>query len=721
MKDFRPLSYIKRHVVSLILFFILMTAGLYVALSLLQTYTAQVTIEYVYNGADQGLAPDGTKLDTSEIYSSAVISRVLDNLHLDQKDHPIDTVRSAVLVEQVEDEEVETVKTALNEDGESSDLQSTKYTISYVVDWKDGKQLQEMAQSVLDEILDVYFTLFSEKYINQSTLVNSISGLERTGYDYIEQVELIETALASTLEQLEARAELAPGFYSTETGYSYSDLEGEVRLLDRSRITPLLAYILNHQVTKDKGALLAKYGQRVKDQEFGQERYDIRIEEVENILDAYVEKLRVSNNTAQSEVITGSRAGLLGGNVIGDVEYPDYLNAAGQWQPFDQTTEYEMLLQSWIDLSDSYDSSVVEAAYCQYVIDCFSGNDEAIETYQRSPARVTLRGEEAGERLTADTAEGEDTADTAEKAEETAGAGAETDAGGGEAAAGSPVSYGGAETVSVEKMERLLTGDSDIYVELPKTCTPEDIAYVEGQIESILVKMDELYAQIETTGSEFNDYIGAEYIRMLSSNHVIEGMNLPLYMAVGAVFFLVLGCFGVILLSRVGDMIEYLAYTDHRLRMPNRAACDRYIDRCKERILPSGFGCIYLQIVNQNEINRKLGREMGDEVLRIFAAGVRGLCSHGEDFAGYNGSGQFIVFLVDGGDGEMDRLNTDLEILLTERLAEKGVTLQYYIGISESRTDGQYRIRGLLTQAIGRKAMCEAGIRRSGQNSEDRE
>lgn len=691
MNEFHPLAYIKKHAIALMVFFCLMTAGLYMLLSFLQTYTAQVVIEYVYDGADQGLAPDGTELDLSEIYSSAVISRVLDNLDLDQAEHPIDAIRSSITVEQVEDEQVETVNTALNEDGESSDLQSTEYKVSYAVNWKDGKQLQEMAQAVLDEILDVYFTQFSEEYINQSTIADSISGLNQTGYDYIEQVELIEKALNDTIAQLTQRADIAPEFYSTKTGYSYNDLVEQVRLLNESQITPLLAYILNHQVTRDRDALLAKYEQRVKEHKFNQERSNIRIEEVENILDAYVEKLRVSNNTAQSEVITDDGTGLRGGNVVGHVEYPTYLAENGVWRPFDQTTEYEMLLQSWIDLSNSYDSSIVDEAYCQYVLNCFRGENADIETYQRDAAAVTQR---EGKTIEVQSESSEDQSNS--------------------------LAYQkGINVVSTEKMQRLLTGDADIYVELPQAMTKEDVDYVEEHIDSILNQMSGLYGQIEATGVEFNDYVGAEYIKMVSSNHVIEKMNVILYTAVGAVLFLVLGCSGVILLSRVGDMVEYVAYTDHRLHMPNRVACDRYIDSYKERILPSGFGCMYCQILNQNEINRKLGRDTGDEVLQIFAAGLRNICSRSNGFGGYNGSGQFMAFLQNTSAATMKKAVTDFQIYLSERLSDKQVALSYAVGTAESLADNQYHIRSLLTQAIGRKVAYETGTNGSGRSGED--
>ena len=63
MKEFRPFQYIKKYVGSIVVVLVLLAAGLYFLLSSMQTYTASVIIDYKYEGAENGQAPDGTKLD----------------------------------------------------------------------------------------------------------------------------------------------------------------------------------------------------------------------------------------------------------------------------------------------------------------------------------------------------------------------------------------------------------------------------------------------------------------------------------------------------------------------------------------------------------------------------------------------------------------------------------------------------------------------------------
>ncbi len=547
MSKFQPFQYIKKYAVEIIIFLILLTVGLYIVLRQIQTYTAEMVIEYVYSGAENGFAPDGTDLDAGGIYSSNIISQVMDNLELDPSRYSLDQIRAAVVVEEIADESVDTVNEALNMEGESSDLQSTKYSVTYRVGSADGA---DMARAILDEIIDVYFTEFSKQYINTSSVINSTSNINASSYDYIEQMELIESALERTINNLSNRATADPEFYSSETGYSFNELVTKFSILQNTQVDSLYSYILNHRVTKDLDVLLAKYEERVQTYELAQESNRVRMEEVEQILDAYVEKLRESDNTAKSSVEANGVL-IQDSNVLGEVVDPYYTAQDGTVMSTDQTTEYEILLQNWIDISDAYDASVIDAAYAQYVIDCFSGSGEAVIDYQTDMAQ----------------------------------------------------SVNSAQTDTDSERDSFL----DLYTKTTTACTQEDIDYVEERIDQIISTMNELYLVTADTDAEYNEYLGAEYIRILSGNQVTEGINLVLYTLLGAVLFLVIGCTAVIVLGRLGDVIEYTAYIDHQYHMANRAACDRYIRKYENRILPSGFGCMFLQTLNQNEINQKLG------------------------------------------------------------------------------------------------------------------
>lgn len=88
----------------IVVFFVGMTAFAYRVLQSKQTYTASAVIEYKKMGgadgeqsssqgtepASDGLAPDGTKIDVSEIYSSANMAKAMSNLGLSYTAYSLD-------------------------------------------------------------------------------------------------------------------------------------------------------------------------------------------------------------------------------------------------------------------------------------------------------------------------------------------------------------------------------------------------------------------------------------------------------------------------------------------------------------------------------------------------------------------------------------------------------------------------------------------------------
>ena len=118
---------------------------------------------------------------------------------------------------------------------------------------------------------------------------------------------------------------------------------------------------------------------------------------------------------------------------------------------------------------------------------------------------------------------------------------------------------------------------------------------------------------------EYNEYMGAVNVGVLSTTAVSARVNVKLYMMLGVVVFFILGVCGAILLGRIQDFVEYLFFTEQSLEMPNRTACDLYIKNNTERVLGDDNVCVVLELTNLSHINNEQGRVKGNEVLRRFA------------------------------------------------------------------------------------------------------
>ena len=150
MKKFEILRYLKRFS---FLIFLLSLAGsllIYLYADNKQEYTASVVIKYTNSGVADGYAPDGSKLDVNEIYSSAVISQAMDALGASGK---LSNIRSNVTVTPIIPDDQQKINDALIEKGEEVTYFPNTYRVSLVV---SGKQGANYARNMLVAILQSY-------------------------------------------------------------------------------------------------------------------------------------------------------------------------------------------------------------------------------------------------------------------------------------------------------------------------------------------------------------------------------------------------------------------------------------------------------------------------------------------------------------------------------------------------------------------------------------
>ena len=254
MQEFQISRYIKKWLPWIIVLCVAMTIGIFVFLSTHQTYIASAVIHFNGEEAKEGLTPLGTELNVDEIKSSAIMSRVLENLNFGDQIYSVDDLISRIQVTEVIDEDEQAAKDAAIENGEEYTYEPTTFIISFQAEYDEG---ESFARQVLDETLDVYFAEYSEAYINTGSTVNALRDIENSNYDYIEIMELIEESITETVQTLNARSANDTSYRSTTTGKAFSDLASEFYFIQSVGLSRLYSDILEYQITKDKNLLLS--------------------------------------------------------------------------------------------------------------------------------------------------------------------------------------------------------------------------------------------------------------------------------------------------------------------------------------------------------------------------------------------------------------------------------------------------------------------------------
>ena len=257
------------------------------------------------------------------------------------------------------DPDKEEQKAAKLKEGEEYTYVPTKYIVEFAATNSEGKRF---AQTLLDEILDTYFSVFGEKYINVDHISNNIVKLYDNDYDYLTMAEQIDNTIENTVNALYQRDSAYPYYRSTETGTSFGDLIDEFNFIRTVSLKDMFSKIYRYQITKSKSLLNADYNTRIDNNAINGSNEREMFDDIEEVIDAYVFKMRESGNTdITSEYI------------LNEVHNKDITDGEGNViTKSDQTVTYDELIYAWRDHDLNDALAIIDTAYCRYVLDTFN-------------------------------------------------------------------------------------------------------------------------------------------------------------------------------------------------------------------------------------------------------------------------------------------------------------------------------------------------------------
>lgn len=326
----------------------------------------------------------------------------------------------------------------------------------------------------------------------------------------------------------------------------------------------------------------------------------------------------------------------------------------------DQTVTYDELIYSWRDHKESQAHTLIDTAYYRYLLNTFTACTEPC------------------------------TNNCTEDCEDTC----------------------------TEHCEEICTEHCDhACAKSPLTCTalrnpnyPEIKAEVDREIDTLLSELTALYDTTMKTNEEYNKYLGASYISVLSSVSIRESVNVGLYTAIAFVFLVVVCCGGVILLSRVFDIINYIFYTDHLTEFGNRAYFDKYLKSKNKKLLDNGVVYCMVDITNLAYINTEYTRETGDAVIKLFSVFIKEVYGNLKTNYIYNGNGSFVMLTENADYITVEDIMHLFRLRLDERDEYTEIVLEYKIGIAETFKENK-TARKLLSEAIKNKKAYTSDIR----------
>ena len=580
----------------------------------IQQYTAVTVIEYTGSRASEGLSPDGSDIDTSEIYATNLVSQAMKALGIEYTEATTDDIRMNIQVEPVITEEDLQVQQSKLENGEKDyEFIPTRFVVSFNCGVGNGK---EYPRKVLNQILQEYAVYYGKNHVNTSLAANPVSDITSKGYDYLEMAEVMDATLENMIEHLSDKVEWNSEFRSSRTGRSFQDLQEEFEFIREVEVRQLLSEILEGRVTKDRDLLLDKYKNRNNNLEISNSAAAFEIDRIRGIIASYEDAMGEFNAGAAS--ISESdpngedkQASALQNNVLPDV-YDDWnRDEDGNWNPVDRTAEYDQLLIKYIEDRTLYEQNLIEKEYNNYILSVFN----------RAPAASSETEQEK----------------------------------------------------------------------------------IREEIGSLAEKINALQSVYYETNDEYNEYLGARNIVMLSSVRVTERFPIMIFTVLIVIIFGVLGCAGAALFGRIEDFIEYYAFTSKVDGLPNRAKCDQFIAIRERKPIQEGFACIVFKMANLQMENARLGREAGDKMIKDFVEILTSVFAPSDKvFVGNNGAGQYLIFAENMEEEQVNAALFQVSVVLMEKAQSCGYFIELQSGHACAGKEQCFYIRELISIAMKR-------------------
>ena len=375
MKEFQIVRYLKKYKTVIAVLSVVMGIVFYALAQLyFQTYTASTVIQYTNEEAENGFAPDQTAINPTEMKDSNIVSAALNNL--DMSGENMDSIRAGLNVEPIISEEEQALMESKVELGEEYTVNATEYLVSLSSGVFNGK---EYPRKILNEILDEYIAYYGKNHVNTTSGINDINDIYSKGYDYIEMTEVIDSSLATVQDYLSGKINSEESFRAYSTGYSFDDLYDEFTLIKTIKLPRISAQILANKISKDKDVLLEKYKNRNNDLDISNETAEEEINRIKDIIDSYVEMMSESDNTD----ITSDY-------ILDDVHENYVEDENGNIQGNDQTTEYDRLLEGYVENRTNYESNLIDQAYNEYVISVYETSYRASTEEELEAAETAI-------------------------------------------------------------------------------------------------------------------------------------------------------------------------------------------------------------------------------------------------------------------------------------------------------------------------------------------
>lgn len=227
--------------------------------------SASSSIQFSFNGAAEGMAPNGYRFDLSGFTSEEVLTAALEDAELSDK-YTTDQIRANLIVSGVYPENIVQQMTGYEslltgDAGKISvaDYHATLYRVTLYNDFDKNisrVDLEKLLESIMTEFRAQFEKTYSYLLAKNSLLDNL------TDYDYPQQLELLESSISRYEAVASQMAEEHPEFLLN--GEGFGDIATRYETLRSSDLERVSGIVTMNALSQDKDRIESQYENRIK-------------------------------------------------------------------------------------------------------------------------------------------------------------------------------------------------------------------------------------------------------------------------------------------------------------------------------------------------------------------------------------------------------------------------------------------------------------------------
>lgn len=249
----RVLNLSKKKVAMILAISLVLSVILTTVQGISSSYINSMIVTLNYEGAKEGLNPDGSRFNISEIVSDEVLKKAISVMG--DNSLTVEGLKSRITIDSKMPLSAIEKTTAAIASGSNYRYNPSEFDVYYS---QKKKLAKNRTIDFIHALSKAYNEYFFNKYSEKNVILEFDISTAFGDYDYYEIQRVLSDKIGSMITYLSKHHGESPAFRSEDTGYTFENLTNMLINLRDQDLEKLRAYIIQNRISNDTGEFIRK-------------------------------------------------------------------------------------------------------------------------------------------------------------------------------------------------------------------------------------------------------------------------------------------------------------------------------------------------------------------------------------------------------------------------------------------------------------------------------